>query len=149
MGEKEYLIKILMTLFCGTVIGIERQMNGKPVGIRTSILICTATMTFVYIAQLVDNSQSVRVLGQAITGVGFLGAGVIMAKEGLIMGVTSASVVWMLSAVGAGIGFGYYLVSVTAALITIGVLVGVELLETSFKSLRKGVHEKFKSNPHK
>ncbi len=86
----------------GLLIGIERQTRGKPVGIRTSILIISGTYLFMAMAvSLSPNTlDQARVLGQIITGVGFLGAGVMMTQDGKIHGVTSAAVIWVLAALG-------------------------------------------------
>lgn len=139
--DSRFILGIVFSILCGLVIGIERQIRGKPVGIRTSILICLGTMLFIYLGVYVnDGKDSVRILGQVVTGVGFLGAGVIMNKEGLVSGVTSASVVWLLAGIGASIGFGYYMVAIMISFIALLILVGVQFLENIFKSLQHGVH---------
>ena len=71
-------------IFCGALIGLERQLRGKTAGIRTSSLICLGTQVFVFLgASCADDSTAIaRVVGQVVTGIGFLGAGVIMAKGG-------------------------------------------------------------------
>ena len=135
--------RIAIAIVCGGIIGLERQLRGKPAGIRTSILICLGTEVFVALSALLTTgpgSDPSRVVGQVVTGIGFLGAGVIMAKEGLVQGVTSAAVIWVLAAIGSAIGLGYEHGAVVLAVITVGVLTGVELLENSFLMLREGVH---------
>ncbi|HSR36510.1 MAG TPA: MgtC/SapB family protein [Desulfurivibrionaceae bacterium] len=135
--------RILVAILCGGIIGLERQLRGKPAGIRTSILICLGTEVFVALGALLSTGPGAdpsRVVGQVVTGIGFLGAGVIMAKEGLVQGVTSAAVIWVLAAIGSAIGLGYEHGAVVLAVLTVGVLTGVELLENSFLMLREGVH---------
>ncbi len=136
--------RIAVAIICGGIIGLERQLRGKPAGIRTSILICLGTEVFVALGALITadmaSADPSRVVGQVVTGIGFLGAGVIMAKEGLLQGVTSAAVIWMLAAIGSVIGLGHEHAGVVLAVLTVGVLTGVELLETSFLLLREGVH---------
>lgn len=140
----EFWIRIGTTLFCGGIIGIERQLRGKPAGMRTSILICLGTYVFISLAAtLNENSQeSSRVLGQIITGIGFIGAGVIMGKEDIVKGVTSAAIIWVLAGIGAAIGFGYLATAISLTLVTVSVLLGIEFLESSFLKLRRGVHAK-------
>jgi len=75
-----------------------------------------------------------------VTGVGFLGAGVIMTRNGLVTGVTSAAVVWVLAAVGAAVGAGRFGVALALSVVTVSILVGVQKLEQVFASLRRGVH---------
>jgi putative Mg2+ transporter-C (MgtC) family protein len=138
----EFWIRLGATLFCGGIIGLERQLRGKPAGIRTSILICLGTVVFVSLGIGLDPEarDPARVLGQVVTGIGFIGAGVIMGKENIVRGVTSAAIIWVLAAIGAAIGLGMLSTAVTLTLVTVGVLLGVELLETTFRKLRRGVH---------
>ena len=133
-----------MALLCGGIVGLERQFRGKPAGVRTSILICTSTSVFIHLGDVAAGATGdpVRVLGQLVTGVGFVGAGVIMAREGTVTGVTTAAVIWVLAAIGAAIGLGLYLGAFALALITVGVLTGVELLESSLRWLARGIYEK-------
>ena len=84
-------------VLCGGLIGIERQLRGKAAGIRTSILICLGTALFVSLGASLpsDRVDPTRVLAQVVSGIGFLGGGVILARKGLIVGVTSAAVIWV------------------------------------------------------
>lgn len=137
-----FWIHIGVTLLCGGIIGMERQLRGKPAGIRTSILICFGTYIFVALAAALDPNRldPSRVLGQVVTGIGFIGAGVIMAKEGAVKGVTSAAVIWVLAGIGAAIGLERLELAIAFTAVTVGVLLGVEFLETTFQRLRRGVH---------
>jgi putative Mg2+ transporter-C (MgtC) family protein len=127
-------------LLCGAIVGFERQIRGKPAGMRTSILICLGTEVFVELGASFTGSamDPTRVLGQVVTGIGFLGAGVILARGGVVTGVTTASVVWLLAAIGCTIGFGFHGPAILLAAIVVAVLNGVELLEASFRRLRSG-----------
>lgn len=141
---REFWNMIGMALLCGVIVGIERQFRGKPAGVRTSILICTSTAVFIHLGNEAAGATGdpVRVLGQLVTGVGFLGGGVIMAREGTVTGVTTAAVIWVLAAIGAAIGLGLYPGAFVLALITVGVLTGVELLESSLRWLARGIYQK-------
>lgn len=135
--------RVGMSLLCGGMIGLERQLRGKPAGMRTSSLICLGTMMFVFLGLGIRGTQggdATRVLGQIVTGVGFLGAGVIMTRNGLVTGVTSAAVVWVLAAVGAAVGAGRFGAALATSVVTVSILVGVEKLEHAFAALRRGVH---------
>jgi len=145
--ELNFWLKIMITLLCGGVIGLERQLRGKPAGIRTSILICMGTCTYVSLAGTIPGAADhSRVLAQVVTGVGFIGAGVIMSKpgpqEGIVIGVTSAAIIWMLAAIGAAIGLDRLEAAIALTFVTIGVLLGVEFLESTFRKLRRGVHSR-------
>lgn len=138
-----FLMPLATAVLCGGMIGIERQIRGKPIGIRTSILICLGTEIFIRLgAGLTDPSADpTRVLGQVVTGVGFLGAGVILARGESITGVTSAAVVWVLAAIGSAIGLDHLVEAVVFAALTVCILIGVRLLEMGFKRLSGGSDE--------
>lgn len=159
--EKELDIQALLSpirlegigtaIICGLIIGLERQLSGKPTGIRTSSLICLGTYIFVSVSQLIQgpNVDPGRIVGQVITGIGFIGAGVILTRQGAVVGVTSASVIWILAGIGLLIGFGEYMTSILLSVLTVGILLGVNLLEATFVALRKGIYAKFVSHKKK
>jgi len=140
ISDIEFWAKILVSLICGGIVGLERQLRGKPAGIRTSILICLGTQVFVSYGTSLATGDKYRVLAQVVTGIGFLGAGVMISQEGTIRGVTSAAVIWMLAAIGAVIGLGHLQEALALVLVTVSVLSGVEYLENSIRKLRSGVH---------
>lgn len=131
-------------VLCGGLIGIERQLRGKAAGIRTSILICLGTSIFVSLgaSQPANLADPTRVLAQVVSGIGFLGGGVILAREGLVTGVTSAAVIWVLAALGAMIGLGHLTATLVLTLATLAILIGVELLESAFRRLRQGATDR-------
>ncbi len=91
-------LSIFTALACGTIIGVERQLRGKPAGIRTSALIIMGTYVFmacsIYVSKEANMSDPSRIIGQVITGIGFLGAGVMLSKGRSVYGVTSAATIW-------------------------------------------------------
>jgi putative Mg2+ transporter-C (MgtC) family protein len=131
-------------LLCGGLIGIERQLRGKAAGIRTSILICLGTSLFVELGASIEapHVDPTRVLAQITSGIGFLGGGVILARKGLLTGVTTAAVIWVLAALGGMIGFGHLRAAIVLTLVTLAVLIGVELLEGMFRRLRQGATDR-------
>lgn len=135
-------------ILCGGIIGIERQLRGKAAGIRTSILICLGTSIFVSLGASLAPEQAdpTRVLAQVASGIGFLGGGVILARKGLITGVTSAAVIWVLAALGALIGLGHLRATIVLTLVTLGILLGVELLEGIFRRLQQGATDRELAN---
>jgi len=133
---------IASAVLCGSIIGTERQLRGKPVGIRTATLITLGTYLFLTTAfnldgQTIDPS---RVVGQVITGIGFLGAGVMLARDGAVIGVTSAACIWVLASLGVMISAGHLAASYKMALLVVAILYGVEHLETHTKAFSRGVH---------
>lgn len=138
----EFWIMIGVAVLCGGIVGFERQMRGKPAGIRTNILICLGTTIFIQLSTLYSgqNMDMTRVLGQVVTGIGFLGAGVILARGGRVKGVTSAAVIWILAGIGATIGFKHFAAAIALSIVTVGILTVIEYLEVSFLRLRREEH---------
>jgi putative Mg2+ transporter-C (MgtC) family protein len=139
-----FWLRLGTAVLCGGIIGLERQLRGKAAGIRTSILICLGTQIFVALGASFsgDRVDPTRVLAQVVTGIGFVGGGVILARDGAVIGVTSAAVIWVLAALGAMIGLGHLIASIVLTLVTVGLLTGVELLESVFLRLREGATER-------
>lgn len=99
----------IVALFCGAVIGSERQKHEKPAGLRTLILVClgSAAFTMAGFAFTSKTGDSGRVAAQIVTGIGFLGAGVILHPRGTISGATTAAAIWVTASVGMLAGAGY------------------------------------------
>lgn len=132
----EYLPKILLAIFCGSLIGLEREMKEKPAGIKTYMLICTGATLFTIISIAFSDSdlfdgpnEPSRVAAQIITGVGFIGAGTIMFAKGNVRGLTSAAAIWMSAAIGMAIGMGMHLFAIIITFIIIISLVSIGRLE--------------------
>ncbi|MEN8183935.1 MAG: MgtC/SapB family protein [Myxococcota bacterium] len=138
-----FALQVATAILCGGIIGLERQIRGKPIGIRTGILICLGTQIFIRLSISLGGAGTdpTRVLGQVVTGVGFLGAGVILARGGTVHGVTSAAVVWMLAGIGSTIGLGRLAEAIALSVLTVAILIGVRLLESAFHRLRGGSDE--------
>jgi len=149
INDIEFWAKILVSLICGGIVGLERQLRGKPAGIRTSILICLGTQVYVSYGTSLSTGDQYRVLAQVVTGIGFLGAGVMISQEGTIRGVTSAAVIWVLAAIGVVIGLGHLQEALALVLVTVSVLSGVENLENSVRKLRSGVHARQQQSENK
>jgi putative Mg2+ transporter-C (MgtC) family protein len=133
-----FWLRIGTAIVCGGIIGLERQLRGKAAGIRTSILICLGTELFVGLGSSFGGERvdPTRVLGQVVTGIGFLGAGVIF-KEGLtVRGLTTAASLWVTAAVGMAVGMGFYFGATATAAVAVFALAGLKPIERKF--LRRG-----------
>ena len=133
-----FLPKILVSTICGAIIGYDREVRNKVAGIRTNILIAVGvtiltTISF-WISKDNTNIDPTRIIGQIVTGIGFLGAGVIMKHDDKIIGVTTAAFIWVVSAIGVMIGLGYYIVPI---LITVGLLIISKLFEILEKRIKE------------
>ena len=120
----DFLPKILLSIFCGSLIGFERELKDKPAGMRTYMLISTGATMFtivgVYFAeQWQGTADPMRVSAQVVTGVGFLGAGTIMYSRGHITGLTSAAAIWLSAAVGMAIGVDFMVFGVLVTLLSV------------------------------
>ena len=98
-----YMIRLLIALLVGGVVGLEREFKGKPAGIRTNILMCVGSCLFMIISIEVARSAAGvadpgRIAAQVVTGVGFLCAGTIMRSRFTVSGLTTAATIWVLSA---------------------------------------------------
>lgn len=136
-------VSIGAAILCGSIIGLERQLKGKPVGIRTSSLIVLGTHTFIIAAQTVDAGAAdpTRIIGQVVTGIGFLGAGVMLSKEGIVIGVTSAATIWVLAAIGVCLTVMGPNVAIKLSVLVFFILFGMDLIEDYFSSFKRGVHK--------
>jgi putative Mg2+ transporter-C (MgtC) family protein len=142
--SRTFWLTLGVAILCGAIVGLERQLRGKPAGVRTSILVCLGTAVYIHLGASIagDQADPTRVLGQLMTGVGFLGAGVMFSREGVVTGVTTAAVIWILAAIGASVGLERYSGAIVLAFVTVAILVGVELLESSVRWLTRGVHRR-------
>ena len=122
--ELTMILKILAALALGGVVGIEREFSHKPAGLRTHILVCMGSCLFVAIWMDLGNMDSAaRVAAAIATGLGFVGAGNIMAeKTGAIHGITTAASIWIAGAIGVCVALEKYFLAAAVALLTVAVL---------------------------
>ena len=126
--EAEHIYKILFAFAAGALLGFEREFRSKPAGLRTMILISVGSCLFSILSStFVTNSD--RIASNIVTGIGFIGAGVIF-KEGIsIRGITSAATIWISAAIGMTIGFGYYGLALIVVALVLTTLVVLSKLE--------------------
>lgn len=137
---------IATALLCGTIVGAERQMRGKPVGIRTATLITLGTYAFIVCALSIrsDMTDPSRIIGQVITGIGFLGAGVMLTRRGVVFGVTSAATIWCMASVGVCIAIGELGTAIKLSVVIVIVLAGIDFLEDYMLKISNGVNSRVK-----
>ena len=123
----------VLALICGGWVGIERQHKEKPAGVRTMALIALGSATFTMVGYAFTSStgDSGRVAAQIVTGIGFLGGGVLLRGTTGVRGVTTAATIWLVAAMGMAIGAGHAGAGVGIALLVRGVLSLVNRLESS------------------
>lgn len=119
--QLEFLIDILFALAAGFVIGAERESRGKPAGISTNSLVIGGAMLFTYLSAAVDPNSTSRIAAQVVSGIGFLGAGMILKGEvdKKITNLTTAASVWFSAAIGMAIGFNFYIIALAAVVFAV------------------------------
>jgi putative Mg2+ transporter-C (MgtC) family protein len=128
----ELMLQVGLATLLGGAIGLERELGGKPAGLRTNILICIGSALYTHLSIAMIGSggaDPTRVAGQIVTGVGFIGAGTILHARGAVVGLTSAATIWVVAAIGVALGSGYYLEALGATLAVIIVLQGLGRIE--------------------
>ena len=129
----EDLIKLLVALLIGAIIGAEREYRTKSAGFRTVILITVGSTLFTIVSNLMSNDA--RVASNIVTGIGFLGAGAIFKEGANVKGLTTATTIWISAAIGMAIGIGQYSLAISGVSIVILVLVGFTWLPTLIDKL--------------
>jgi putative Mg2+ transporter-C (MgtC) family protein len=114
------LLPISLAALFGFLIGLERELRRKPAGIGTNVLICAGACMFTVVSARVDPGSPSRIAANVLTGVGFIGAGLILKdNEGSIRGLTTAAGIWMAAAVGLVLGYGYYILAAAGTLLAV------------------------------
>jgi putative Mg2+ transporter-C (MgtC) family protein len=108
MPEMEYVVRIIVAVILGGVIGLERELRDKPAGLRTIMLICLGACIFTIASEIVGGPDwnTTRIAAQIVTGIGFLGAGAIIRDRQAVFGLTTAATIWAVAAIGMTVGFG-------------------------------------------
>ncbi|MFQ6020976.1 MAG: MgtC/SapB family protein [Candidatus Aenigmatarchaeota archaeon] len=120
MHEFELVIRLVAAVILGALVGIEREIVHKPAGLRTNILVCLGSSLITIVSTYYYTIDPARLAAGIVTGVGFLGAGAIIATKGEVKGITTAASIWAVAAIGITVGLGLYLLaSVTAILVFI------------------------------
>jgi putative Mg2+ transporter-C (MgtC) family protein len=119
----EYFIRILLAGICGAIIGLERRKRFKDAGIRTHLILSIGCAVIMIVSKYafsdVLDYDAARVASNIISGVGFLGAGVIFVKSGSVRGLTTAAGIWTTAAIGMAIGAGFYFLGIGVTIILV------------------------------
>jgi len=138
LGWEGTLLRLVVAAALGGAIGLERELGGKPAGLRTNILICIGSVLYTHLSIAMlsaiagaggTGTDPTRVAGQIVTGVGFIGAGTILHARGAVVGLTSAATIWVVAAIGVALGSGYYLEGIATTVVVLGVLAGLGRVE--------------------
>ena len=126
------IIKIAVAFLLGALLGLEREYRSKPAGFRTLIMITVGATVFTILSYRIGSATPDRIAANIITGIGFIGAGVIF-KEGMkVSGMTTASTIWIAAAIGMSVGYGAYYLAAGVTILVLIILMLLAKLETSF-----------------
>jgi putative Mg2+ transporter-C (MgtC) family protein len=146
--------KLLLAGLAGGAIGLERQIAGKPAGLRTNILICLGSALLMDLSMNIGTSfgperigDPTRLAAQVVTGIGFIGAGTIMQSRGAITGLTSAATIWVVAAIGLTIGAGFFVEALGATVTVMAVLAGLGNLEHRLLRARRTLSATIRTKP--
>lgn len=139
------IIRLLLGALLGGIIGFERQSHGRPAGFRTHLLVSLASVLIMIVSDdyyrlsalnpEIIRIDPARIAAGAITGIGFLGAGVIIKSGFTVQGLTTAACLWVVSAIGLAVGSGLYLAAIVTFIITIFALLILRKVETGISRL--------------
>jgi putative Mg2+ transporter-C (MgtC) family protein len=142
----DLLGRLALAVLLGGIVGIERELSGKPAGLRTNILICLGSALLMDLSitiGIVGDGERVgdpaRIAAQVVSGIGFLGAGTIMQARGAVVGLTTAATIWTVAAIGLTVGAGHKAEAIAAALLVTLVLTALGWLESWLLSFRRVV----------
>jgi putative Mg2+ transporter-C (MgtC) family protein len=134
------IVSVILAVVLGGAIGLERELRGKPAGLRTNVLICLGAAVFTIISKQMAEGHAdsiTRIAAQIVTGIGFLGAGAIIQDRGSVHGLTTAATIWLVASIGMACGAGFYKFATVSTLIAIVILLGFEQLEQPLKRYAK------------
>ena len=112
-----FMLKIILAVVCGFMIGIERELMGKPAGIKTHSLICLGSCLFTHFSISFGSGDPTRVAAQVVSGIGFIGAGTILQSKQRIEGLTSAALVFVNASVGMLLGGEYFFYAILSVMV--------------------------------
>ncbi len=117
----ETIVRLLIALVLGAAVGFERQLKKRPAGLRTHMLVCLGAAIFTTVGLSLEPNTS-RIAEAIVTGIGFLGAGAIIAQGGRVRGITSAATLWAVAGLGLAVGVGAYVIAVVITVLIFGTL---------------------------
>ena len=118
----EDILRLIIATGLEALIGYEREQRQKPAGFRTNLLVCIGACLFTLVSQNAFAMDPARIAAGVVTGIGFLGAGSIIATGGRVYGLTTAATLWLVAGIGLAVGAGEYILAITVTIIVLIVL---------------------------
>jgi len=136
--EKELILRFALSILWGGIIGSERQYRSKSAGFRTMIMISLGACFFTIISKIIGGENNAdRIASNIVSGIGFIGAGVIFRGDNRVNGITTAATIWVVAAVGMGIGAGYYFAAACSSILMILILAILPYIERFIDELNQ------------
>ncbi len=142
-----WVVRILIAALCGFIIGFERKSRSKEAGIRTHAIVCMASALMIIVSKYAfsdmattmgsKDADPARIAAQVVSGIGFLGAGIIFVRRDILHGLTTAAGIWATAGIGMAIGAGLIIVGVTSAALLVFLQI---LLHRPLKIFRQNTH---------
>ncbi len=120
-NELNFIVDLLFSLLAGVIIGVERESRGKDAGISTHTLVIAGAMLFTFMSATVDPASQSRIAAQIVSGIGFLGAGLILKEGATVRNLTTAASIWFAGAIGMALGFGFHVIAMLATIAAVGI----------------------------
>lgn len=114
-----FVVDLVIAVALGFLIGAERELRNKDAGISTHSFVISGAMLFTFMSATVDPASQSRIAAQIVTGIGFLGAGLILKDGASVKNLTTAASIWFAGAIGMAIGFGYHQIAIIAAIASV------------------------------
>ena len=128
--ELEMVLRVLLAMALGAIVGFQRGKAEKPAGLRDIILICGGAALFTVVSVQGFGADPARVAAGIVTGIGFLGAGAIIRRgEGVVKGLTTAATIWVAAGIGIAAGAGLYIIATVSTFLVLAVLLLPRLSE--------------------
>lgn len=137
IADSDILIRIIFSIVLGSIIGLERELTNKSAGLRTQIMVCLGSCLFTILSiygfstavTLYPLGDPSRVAAQIITGIGFIGAGTVLRQGLTVTGLTTASTLWIVAAIGMACGCGKISIAVVSTILAVAILVLIRVFE--------------------
>lgn len=129
----ESVLGLILAAALGAIVGFEREITHKPAGLRTHMLVCLGSCLFTIVSLYEFSIDPARIAAGIVTGIGFIGAGTIIAEQDKVVGITTAASLWVTAAIGLTIGVGNYILAAIATLLVFLVLSSRMILKKILK----------------
>lgn len=140
----EIVLKLVLALLCGGLLGLERGLKKRPAGFRTYMLVCLGSalivMTNTYMLDLFQTGDPARMAAQVVSGIGFLGAGtIITTRHNRVTGLTTAAGLWAVASIGIALGIGYYTGAIVGTILIFFALSVMQITENRILTSSKHI----------